>query len=76
MYGIKHGWWVLICLAYMISPIDIAPELFLGPLGIADDLGVAAFALYNLMGWLKARRGARAGVTGPTKHVHAEHMPL
>lgn len=25
---------------YTVSPIDIAPELFLGPLGLADDAGL------------------------------------
>lgn len=31
---------------YTIVPIDLIPELFLGPLGIADDLGVwGIFAL-------------------------------
>ena len=31
---------------YTIIPVDLIPELFLGPLGIADDLGVwGIFAL-------------------------------
>lgn len=29
---------MLACLVYVISPIDLMPEAFLGPLGIPDDL--------------------------------------
>lgn len=32
-------------LAYLISPIDLLPERFLGPLGLADDVAVLMFAL-------------------------------
>lgn len=32
-------------LLYLISPIDFAPELVLGPLGVVDDIGVAILAL-------------------------------
>lgn len=28
---------------YVVSPVDLVPEAFLGPLGLADDLGVAAW---------------------------------
>jgi uncharacterized membrane protein YkvA (DUF1232 family) len=34
--------WVL-AVVYLLSPIDLVPEAFLGPLGLADDLGVAAW---------------------------------
>lgn len=55
-YGLRHGWWVLICLAYLISPIDLVPEAILGPLGLFDDAGIAAFGLYSLACWFRNRR--------------------
>ncbi|HEY4309152.1 MAG TPA: DUF1232 domain-containing protein [Pirellulales bacterium] len=34
------GWvFALFCGVYVISPIDVIPEAFLGPFGIVDDLG-------------------------------------
>ena len=56
LYGVRHGWWVVICLLYIVSPIDLAPELVLGPFGFADDAGIAAFGIFNFVKWLKARR--------------------
>jgi uncharacterized membrane protein YkvA (DUF1232 family) len=35
-------------IAYFISPIDVLPEALLGPLGLLDDIAVAAWVL-NLM---------------------------
>lgn len=29
---------IILCLAYLVSPIDLLPEAFLGPLGLPDDL--------------------------------------
>jgi hypothetical protein len=54
---ISHGWWVVICLVYVISPVDLMPELLLGPIiGGVDDAGIAAFAMYNLYRWFVERR--------------------
>ena len=39
-------------LVYGLSPIDIIPELFTGPLGLTDDLAViagAGFAIWKLL---------------------------
>jgi len=36
-------------IAYFISPIDLLPEMFLGPIGYLDDIAVAAFILNNLI---------------------------
>ncbi|MGD8307711.1 MAG: DUF1232 domain-containing protein, partial [Ignavibacteria bacterium] len=36
-------------IAYFISPIDLLPELFLGPLGYLDDISVAAYILNDLV---------------------------
>lgn len=34
-----------LALLYILSPVDIAPEILLGPFGLVDDIGVAIFAL-------------------------------
>jgi uncharacterized membrane protein YkvA (DUF1232 family) len=34
-----------LALLYILSPIDIAPEILLGPLGVVDDVGIAILAL-------------------------------
>ncbi len=36
-------------IAYFISPIDLLPEAFLGPIGYLDDIVVAAFILNDLI---------------------------
>ncbi len=36
-------------IAYFISPIDLIPELFLGPLGYLDDISIAAYILNDLV---------------------------
>ena len=36
-------------LAYILSPIDLLPEIFLGPIGLIDDLLVVATALSRLL---------------------------
>jgi len=36
-------------IAYFISPIDLLPEMFLGPVGYLDDIAVAAFILNDLI---------------------------
>ncbi|WP_394553863.1 DUF1232 domain-containing protein [Agromyces sp. MMS24-JH15] len=39
---------------YTVSPVDLIPELVLGPLGIADDLGV-----WGILALLVAREQRR-----------------
>lgn len=36
--------WTFVALsgAYVLSPVDLVPEIVLGPLGVIDDLGVGA----------------------------------
>ena len=36
-------------IAYFISPIDLLPEVFLGPVGYLDDIVVAAYVLNELI---------------------------
>lgn len=52
LWGLKHGWWVVISLVYMVSPLDAIPD-FIPVLGLLDDMGVFVFMLYNLVQWLK-----------------------
>jgi uncharacterized membrane protein YkvA (DUF1232 family) len=39
-------------IAYFISPIDLLPEAFMGPLGYLDDLGLAAYVLNDLINFV------------------------
>ncbi len=34
---LKDNWILILSLIYILSPIDIIPEAFLGPFGIIDD---------------------------------------
>ena len=36
-------------IAYFISPIDLLPEAFLGPIGYLDDISVAAYILNDVI---------------------------
>jgi len=38
-----------LALAYFISPLDLMPEAFLGPIGYLDDLAIAAYVLNNII---------------------------
>jgi len=37
---------IILCCLYIISPVDLVPEVLLGPLGIIDDAGVLGFMLF------------------------------
>lgn len=36
-------------IAYLLSPVDLVPEIFLGPFGIGDDIALAAAAVAALL---------------------------
>ncbi|MBK8946727.1 MAG: DUF1232 domain-containing protein [Ignavibacteriae bacterium] len=36
-------------IAYFISPIDLLPEIFLGPIGYMDDIAIAAYILNEMI---------------------------
>lgn len=40
---------ILAAIAYFISPIDLLPEAFLGPVGYLDDIALAAFVLNDII---------------------------
>ena len=37
MRGIKRIFIIILCLVYILSPVDIIPEALLGPLRFVDD---------------------------------------
>ncbi|MBL8776874.1 MAG: DUF1232 domain-containing protein [Acidimicrobiales bacterium] len=49
--GLRAPEWVALVLAlvYILSPVDVIPEVLLGPLGLTDD--VVAVALVAKLGW-------------------------
>lgn len=64
----KRPWAALaVIVAYVIVPIDLLPEAFLGPLGAFDDVlaGLAGVAVVKLL--IKRRRAARPKVAAAVK---------
>jgi len=51
---------LLAAIAYFVSPVDLVPEVVLGPVGYVDDIAVAALALNGI-------------VNGPRREVVLEH---
>ncbi len=51
----------LLGIVYVLSPLDLMPELLLGPFGIGDDLALAALSVASLFNateqWLDDRVG-------------------
>ena len=37
---------IVVCVIYILSPLDLIPEIPLGPVGVIDDAGVLAFMLF------------------------------
>jgi uncharacterized membrane protein YkvA (DUF1232 family) len=51
------GWaFAFLCGIYVISPIDILPEAFLGPIGLIDDVGAVIAGIFSARAALKAGR--------------------
>lgn len=50
----------LLGLVYVVLPIDVLPELLMGPFGLGDDIGIAALSLAVLV------RGADAWLDDPS----------
>jgi uncharacterized membrane protein YkvA (DUF1232 family) len=40
----------LLGIVYVLSPLDILPELLLGPFGLGDDVAIAALSAAALLG--------------------------
>jgi uncharacterized membrane protein YkvA (DUF1232 family) len=57
------GWaFAIFCAIYCISPIDVLPEVFLGPVGLIDDVGAAVAGLMAAMAAYRAGK-ARKGIS-------------
>ena len=56
---------VVLCAAYAISPVDILPEIALGPFGLFDDLGPWSRALATAMATIQAQRQKQSGYHDP-----------
>ena len=50
---------IILCCAYIISPVDLVPEIALGPLGVIDDAGVLGFMLFLIKQLWEFRSVAR-----------------
>lgn len=51
---------IILCCAYIISPVDLVPEIALGPLGVIDDAGVLGFMLFLIKQLWTLRSGAQS----------------
>jgi uncharacterized membrane protein YkvA (DUF1232 family) len=59
----------LVGVLYVLSPLDLMPEVFLGPFGLGDDLAIAALAVAALLGsaedWLDRGDSPAPASTSP-----------
>jgi uncharacterized membrane protein YkvA (DUF1232 family) len=61
------GWAAaVICGAYVINPVDVAPEMILGPFGLVDDI------IAVIVAWISARAAIRAG---EERHTGKDTIP-
>jgi uncharacterized membrane protein YkvA (DUF1232 family) len=51
---------VVLCGVYVISPVDIMPEIILGPAGIFDDFAAGVAGVLTAMSTIKAQRQKKA----------------
>lgn len=52
----------IIAVLYVVSPLDLLPEWVLGPLGFLDDLGVVAWAIWEM----RRKTGEEKGAEEPS----------
>jgi uncharacterized membrane protein YkvA (DUF1232 family) len=56
----KYRWWVIgASLVYLISPVDLLPEILLGPLGAIDDMVIITVLATELASVLRDRVSAK-----------------
>ncbi len=53
---------IIIGLIYIFSPIDLIPEIILGPLGLLDDGGAIFVVLLTLWGVLKRLQSQKSSI--------------
>ena len=56
---------VALCAAYVISPVDILPEIALGPFGLVDDFGALVMGVGTAAAAIHAARKKKAGYHDP-----------
>lgn len=56
--GIPYGWWLVVVVLYLVSPLDVLPD-FLPVVGWVDDTGLLGFGAFCLFKWFAARRAGR-----------------
>ena len=52
---IVSGAFALLCAAYCLSPVDLIPEIALGPIGLVDDAGALAAGVMAAKSAFRAR---------------------
>jgi uncharacterized membrane protein YkvA (DUF1232 family) len=60
-------------LAYVVSPVDLMPEVILGPIGLVDDLMVASWSLNAVV---EAVRTHRTQALEPSRPAQDAPAPL
>jgi uncharacterized membrane protein YkvA (DUF1232 family) len=54
------GWAIAaLSVAYIASPLDVMPEIFLGPFGLVDDLAALAVGIASAVAAMKAGKGTK-----------------
>ena len=69
----KKTWFIIgivCCCIYILSPLDLLPEIALGPFGVIDDAGVLGFMLF-LIKSLWGLRDSEARLQGQPPSVQA-----
>lgn len=56
---------VVLCTVYVISPLDVLPEAFLGPFGLVDDFGAAVLGVTTALATINARKQKKPHLPEP-----------
>lgn len=56
-------------IGYVLSPLDLMPEVLLGPFGLGDDLAIALVCAASLLNAADSWLDDQAGGTGPDPDV-------
>jgi uncharacterized membrane protein YkvA (DUF1232 family) len=56
---------VALCTIYVISPLDVLPEGFLGPFGLVDDFGAAVLGVTTALATINARKQKKSQLPEP-----------
>lgn len=66
-------------IVYVLSPLDILPEILLGPFGMGDDLAIAALSVAALLtsaeDWLDSKDAAGSSAPGSSSAGQAPGQP-